>query len=48
MSDLPEAYDSKAQLKHLDINVRNLVEQQYDFCLYKCTEKARPELMDCK
>ena len=38
-SDLPMAFDRKS-MRHLDLNLRQLVDMQYDFCMYKCTEKA--------
>ncbi len=43
-----EAFDFK-KLNHLDKNLRALVDQQYDFCLYKCTEKVSSNSMEvCK
>ena len=39
----------KAQLAHLDINLREMVERSYDFCLYRCNEDAvKTHAMPCK
>lgn len=42
-----EAFNPK-QLSHLDKNLRALVNEQYDFCLYKCTEKTATGMGVCK
>jgi len=39
----------RTQLNHLDKNLRALVNEQYDFCLYKCNEKLPPDGLNvCK
>ena len=38
----------RTKLKPLDNNLRKLVDEQYDFCLFKCNEKAGPGNADCK
>ena len=35
-------------LNHIDKNLRALVDQQYDLCLYKCTEKTMAFADGCK
>ena len=35
-------------LTHLDQNLRKLVDEQYDLCLYKCTEKFQQGISSCK
>lgn len=35
-------------LNHLDQQLRTLVDEQYDFCLYKCTEKTAVGMETCK
>lgn len=42
-----EAYNPR-QLGHLDEKLRGLVDQQYDFCLYKCVEKSINFSSECK
>jgi len=44
---LKEAASTK-DLNHLDQTLRGLVEAQYDFCLYKCAEKANKAQLPCK
>ena len=40
-------FDRK-QLSHLDKQLRELVDETYDFCLFKCTEKNTGALANCK
>ena len=47
MSNVPSPFD-RSQLKPLDQNLRKLVDQQYNLCIYKCTEKQGPGLGVCK
>ena len=35
-------------LSHLDKNIRKIVDEQYDLCLFKCAEKNEPGLANCK
>ena len=42
-----KAFDAKT-LSHLDKNLRKLVDEQYDLCLYKCAEKNQPGYANCK
>ena len=35
-------------LSHLDKNLRALVDEQYDLCLFRCAEKNQPGLANCK
>ena len=42
-----EALNTK-QFNHMDKNLRALVDEYYDFCLYKCNEKAGPGNSNCK
>ncbi len=35
-------------LSHLDKNLRNLVDEQYELCLFRCAEKNQPGLASCK
>lgn len=41
-----EAVNTKA-FAHFDEKLRKIVDEQYDFCLYKCNEKAAGNL-NCK
>lgn len=36
------------QLSWIDASLRTLVDAQYDFCLYKCTEKTTLGMEPCK
>eukprot|EP00347_Sterkiella_histriomuscorum_P014408 403360979 len=42
-----QAYDHK-QLNYLDEKLRGLVDQQYDFCQYKCVERSLTQVAECK
>ena len=42
-----QAYNPR-QLGYLDEKLRNFVDQQYDFCLYKCVEKTITHSAECK
>ena len=33
---------------HFDEKLRTLVDEQYDFCLYKCGIKTGPGMLNCK
>jgi hypothetical protein len=35
-------------LNHLDKNLRQLVDQQYEFCLFKCAQKTTAGMANCK
>ena len=35
-------------LSHLDKNLRTLVDEQYELCLFRCAEKNQPGLASCK
>ena len=39
---------STKDLNHLDKTLRELVDAQYNFCLYKCAEKVGQGLLNCK
>ena len=47
MSSIPKPYD-KAELSYMDKYMRNWMEENYEFCLYKCKEPADGNLMACK
>ena len=40
-------FDAKS-LSHLDKSLRSLVDEQYDLCLFKCSEKNQPGIATCK
>ena len=40
-------FDARS-LSHLDKSLRSLVDEQYDLCLFKCSEKAGPGISTCK
>ena len=42
-----KTFDARS-LKHLDVNIRKVVDEQYDLCLFKCAEKAGPGIAGCK
>ncbi len=42
-----KAFDAR-KLSHLDQNMRKLVDEQYDLCLFKCSEKNQPGIANCK
>ena len=35
-------------LSHLDKQLRSLVDEQYDLCLFRCAEKNQPGIANCK
>jgi hypothetical protein len=42
-----EAFNTKS-LNHMDERLRKLVDEHYDFCLYKCNQKAGGGMLNCK
>ena len=38
----------RSKLGHIDKQLRRLVDEKYDLCLYKCAEKIQPGLPVCK
>lgn len=40
-------FDAKS-LSNLDKNLRTLVDEHYDLCLFKCAEKNQPGIANCK
>ncbi len=42
-----KTFDARS-LNHLDINIRKVVDEQYDLCLFKCAEKAGGGIANCK
>lgn len=44
---MESAYD-KAQLSHLDVSLRAMVDRSYDLCQYRCNEERDKPMMPCK
>lgn len=42
-----QAFNTRS-LNYLDKSLRSLVDMQYDFCLYKCSEKSTAGMQVCK
>ncbi len=42
-----KTFDAKT-LSHFDMNMRKLVDEQYDLCLFRCGEKNTGGLANCK
>ncbi len=42
-----KTFDARS-LKTLDVNIRKVVDEQYELCLFKCGEKAGQGLANCK
>ena len=38
----------KAQLSHLDVNLREMIDKSYDLCIYRCNENRDTRMMPCK
>jgi hypothetical protein len=38
----------RTKLNHIDLQLRRLVDESYDFCIYKCTEKNQGNIPVCK